>query len=221
MINEYMFVLECEPIMSMKGDIRHDNIVRTFQIGDVVDLDELNVNDEFARVNTYSWTERARRELDQTRENKYRLAQISRPRVFELGVVVSEALSVNIKKLPAEDVKVLYLRITYELFHEIGQCVLPRWMARKNIFPVSVSLPMFPERVAMHRKKRGRLRSSCAMRIDRKGEKKARETDFLLSLGPAYPSQWFPTMAIIGQAKSRPSCQKQLCEKKKNEIIIN
>lgn len=47
-----------------RGDIHHDNIVtvRTFQIGDVVDLDELNVNDEFARVNTYPMDELRGRE---------------------------------------------------------------------------------------------------------------------------------------------------------------
>lgn len=83
---------------------------------------------------------------------------------------------------------------------------------------------MFPERVAMHRKKRGDYDHPMPAKIDRKGEKKTRETknDFLLSLRPAYSSQWFPTVTIIQMKK--PTFQnsvKKNCEKERNEIIMN
>jgi len=31
----------------------NNNIARTFQIGNVMNLDELNINDKFTRINTY------------------------------------------------------------------------------------------------------------------------------------------------------------------------
>ena len=37
------------------------------------------------------------------------------------------------KNFPAKDVKVLYLRITYELFHEIGQCFAEADGAKKYL----------------------------------------------------------------------------------------
>jgi len=38
------------------------------------------------------------------------------------AAAISEAVYVGIKNFPPEDVTVLYLRITYGLFREIGQC---------------------------------------------------------------------------------------------------
>lgn len=69
MINEHVLVLECELIVSTGDDIHRDSIVtfvRAFHIGDTVNLDELNINGKFARVNIYpiAKSERARRGLD-------------------------------------------------------------------------------------------------------------------------------------------------------------
>lgn len=104
--------------------------------------------------------------------------------------MLSEAVSLDIKNFLAEDVKVLYLRITYGLFREIGQCFTEVDSAKKYpSHPFRLTLRMFPERVVMHRKKKG---GDCdrpvSARIDCKGGKKVHETknDFLLPLGPTY-----------------------------------
>lgn len=48
--------------------------------------------------------------------------------------MVLKAVSTDIRNFPAEDVKVLYLRITYGLFREIGQCFAEADGAKKISF---------------------------------------------------------------------------------------
>jgi len=70
---------------------------------------------------------------------------------------------------------------------------------------------MFPERVAMYRKKRRKI-AIVPVRIDRKGEKvRKTKNDFLLLLGSIY---LIPRRLLVKRKVDLSGfCQKELCEK--------
>lgn len=81
---------------------------------------------EFARVNGYLTAESSGRREEarlnkHVRMHKYRTS-IQTLSIWTLCSGIESHVFTNIKNFPTEDVKVLYLRITYELFREIGQC---------------------------------------------------------------------------------------------------
>jgi len=70
---------------------------------------------------------------------------------------------------------------------------------------------MFPERVAMYRKKKRKI-AIVPVRIDRKGEKvRKTKNDFLLLLGSIY---LIPRRLLVKRKVDLSGfCQKELCEK--------